>query len=118
MSVTTGGSFILGYGAGGSNAPGTFNLYNGTFTDLGSVNNIGQSATGTFNQTGGFSNFSGGVNIAQNTGSTGTFTLSGGTANVTGGLYVGGSSSGSGGTGFLSISGTGAPERHRPGRDF
>jgi T5SS/PEP-CTERM-associated repeat protein len=95
----------LGEDAGSS---GTYTLSGtGTLMDT-SDEYIGVSGNGTFNQTGGISDF---VNnnqlaIAGLAGSTGAYSLSGGSLSAPA-LYVGGSSAGPGGAGTLTVSGTG-----------
>ncbi len=69
---------------------------------------IGGSGTGVFNQSGGVNGLlSGSLSLGVNSGSSGTYTLSGGTAGAAN-IYVGGSSNGPGGTGVLTVSGSGS----------
>jgi hypothetical protein len=106
---------------GGTNVSGDLGLgedfgSTGTYTLSGTgsisasgVECVGFDGTGIFNQTGGTNTLSSGtsLNIGLFTGSTGTYTLSGGAASVGNNIYVGGSSSGIGGTGVLNVSGSG-----------
>jgi hypothetical protein len=70
---------------------------------------VGYEGAGLFNQTGGTNALTGGFNfvIGYKAGSTGVYNVSGGSTNCTGGILVGGSTSGSGGSGILSVGGTG-----------
>jgi len=107
--------------AGGRNSVGTFGLVVGyengslgtyTISGDGSLDSfgsevIGSSGTGILNQTGGQNNVSGNLSLGVNSGSSGTYTLSGGTLRGSD-IYVGGSSAGPGGTGVLTVSGSGS----------
>jgi hypothetical protein len=99
------GNLIVGNQTGGN---GIFTLSaTGSMTTEGE--DIGVNGRGAFIQSGGTNVLSGGgdLSIAQQTGSTGTYTLNGGTLTA-GTVYVGGYDAGSGGTGSLSVSGSGS----------
>ena len=88
---------------------------NGTYTLSGtaslSVTNgnewVGFNGTGMFIQSGGTNKVTGALALAANSGSTGAVTLSGGSTTVSGSAYVGGAPGGAGGSGTLTVSGTG-----------
>ena len=67
------------------------------------------AGTGIFTQTGGTNGINNGYDLDLGVflGSSGTYALSGGTTNVSGSVYVGGYNDGVGGTGVLTVSGTG-----------
>jgi hypothetical protein len=67
---------------------------------------VGYSGIGTFLQSGGV-NFTSELDLGYGSGSVGTYTQSSGTTTINGGLYVGGSSSGCGGTGLLTVCNSG-----------
>jgi autotransporter-associated beta strand protein len=70
---------------------------------------IGASGTGILNQSGGTNSpLVGELSLGVNSGSSGTYTLSGGTLLSAANIYIGGSSAGPGGTGVLTVSGTGS----------
>ncbi|HUB25312.1 MAG TPA: PEP-CTERM sorting domain-containing protein [Tepidisphaeraceae bacterium] len=70
------------------------------------IENVGFSGAALFNQSGGTNTVGTDLYIANNSGSTGTYTLSGGALQIGGNAYVGGSASGPGGQGVLTVSGT------------
>lgn len=87
-------------GAGGM---GTY-LLSGTGTlAVGGNEYVGYNGTGFFSQSGGTNTISGELDLGNNPSSTGNYTLNGGTLAASA-VYVGGSS---GGTGALTVSGTG-----------
>jgi hypothetical protein len=96
-----------------SSALGTYTLSGGSLSVSSQSEYIGYGATGNSTQSGGTFNQSGGANSAANiyiaatSNSTGTYNLSNGQASVSGDMVVGGTDSGSGGTGTLSVSGIG-----------
>ena len=104
----TGGSLTTGFFgmATDSGSSATFNLSDGTFASTGELQ-VGVSAAGTLNQTGGTLNSSSYLVVGRNSGSVGVFSLSGGTVNgaTTSGFTVIGSFAGSNGT--LNVSGDG-----------
>jgi hypothetical protein len=79
----------------GEHGQGTYNLQGGILNS-GFVR-VGNEGTGTFNQTGGDHINSGGIVIANDTGSVGTYNLQGGTLNATM-IYVNGRGTGGDGT--------------------
>lgn len=95
------GSLSTGHNAG---AVGSMSLTGGTFVSSG-AESIGRSGIGNFLQTGGSNASAGDIIIGANAGSSGTYGLSGGFASAPN-IYVGGNSSGAGGTGKLTISAT------------
>ena len=102
-SVGASGLYV-GYSSG---SHGTFTIgSNGTLTSFGGEV-IGSSGTGILNQTGGQNSvFSGSLSLGVNSGASGSYTLSGGTLSGSD-IYIGGSASGPGGTGVLTVSGSG-----------
>jgi hypothetical protein len=72
------------------------------------IENVGFSGSALFNQSGGTNAVGTDLYIANNSGSTGTYTLSGGALQIGRNAYVGGSASGPGGQGVLTVSGTAA----------
>jgi len=70
------------------------------------IENVGFSGAALFNQSGGTNTVGTDLYIATNSGSTGTYTLSGGTLQIGRNAYVGGSASGAGGQGVLTVSGS------------
>ena len=103
----TGGSLTTGFFGMATDAgsSATFNLSDGTFASTGELQ-VGVSAAGTLNQTGGTLNSSSYLVVGRNSGSVGVFSLSGGKVNgaTTGGFTVIGSFGGSNGT--LNVSGS------------
>ena len=123
------GSEYVGYGgtgnfnqSGGTNEIYPYSLYigygtnsNGVYTLSGSGSlitsgneSVGAFGTGSLNQSGGSNSMiEGGIlYIAQYGGSSGSYALSGGTLSAAN-IYVGGSDAGPGGTGVLTVSGSG-----------
>jgi hypothetical protein len=88
-----------------NDANGAFSLSAGTLT-VGGTEYVGNNGIGSFNQSGGSNASAGEVDIAAGGGSIGTYLLSGGTLTAPN-VYVGGSSSGSGGAGVLTVSSAG-----------
>jgi hypothetical protein len=94
---------------------GGFNGQTGTYTlssgalSAGSFEYIGDDGVAIFNQTGGTNTVTTGgeLDVGSFGGSVGTYLLSGGSTTVNGNAYVGGTSSGSGGTGILTVSNSG-----------
>ena len=94
-------ALTLGNNAG---ATGTYTLSGGTLvSSLSEL--IGDSGTGTFSQSSGAHASLGNISIGASAGSTGNYSLNGGTASAPN-IYVGGRSSGAGGTGAMSVNGT------------
>jgi hypothetical protein len=111
-TLASGSTLYVGYS---SNSAGTYSLAPAASL---SANDqiVGYLGNGVFNQSGGTNTVITGVNqfssggeldIGYSNGSTGTYALSGGTLTVNGNAYVGGSSSGAGGSGTMTISNTG-----------
>ncbi|MGN6366668.1 MAG: beta strand repeat-containing protein [Phycisphaerae bacterium] len=87
-------------------AVGSFSLSNGSISIPQGREYIGCYGNGTFTQSGGQNTLAGTafLSIAAFPGSTGSYLLSGGELSVNNNIYVGGSDSGPGGTGNLTIS--------------
>ena len=95
----------IGAGAGST---GTYVLSGAGVLSVGGDEYVGVAASsGTFNQSGGTNTVGTTLFVGFATGSTGSFTLSGGTLNVEGNAYIGGSATGVGGQGNLTVSGSG-----------
>jgi hypothetical protein len=115
----TGGTSQVGYEISIADAPdstGTYNL-SGTGSLVTSAEYVGFNGTANFNQTGGFntvtfqpgSPFTSAMYLGYEPGANAHYTISGGTAHIYGSVYVGGGDNGApGGTGVLTVSGTGA----------
>jgi hypothetical protein len=99
-------SLYLGYNAGST---GTYTLSGGGSL-AGGFEYVGLSGTGIFNQTGGSNTMAGNSQlfVGYQAGAIGTYALSGGTLSIASGAFIGGYSSGAGGTGTLTISGSAA----------
>jgi len=93
-----------GFNLGIGPSKGTYLLSNGTFTASGGA--IGYSSTGAFIQTGGTSSISSTLYVGYSSGSSGNYALSGGGLIVPN-VDVGGSNSGAGATGVMTVSNTG-----------
>jgi hypothetical protein len=105
-SVTGTFNIDLGFNAG---SLGTYSLSNSaTLSDSGSEN-IGFSGLGAFIQSGGSNTIAPGfnLNLGRIAGGTGTYTLTAGTLSVGGNSYIGGTLSGAGGEGILTVSNSG-----------
>ena len=104
-AISSFGGLYIGYGSG---SHGTYTISgNGSLVSFGGEA-IGSSGTGILNQSGGQNYvYSDSLSLGVNSGSSGTYTLSGGTLSASD-IYVGGSSSGPGGTGVLTVSGSGS----------
>ncbi len=91
------------------NSSGTITISgNGSLASNGSEI-IGYNGTGILNQSGGTNSpLSSDLSLGVNSGSSGTYMLSGGTLLSAPNIYIGGSSAGPGGTGVLTVSGTGS----------
>jgi hypothetical protein len=125
--IQSGGSSNIGGLFVGNSGTGTFSLIAGSMTTIATSlvgGNNGSDANppggGTFMQSGGISNFNGGLSVGDGTGTSGTFILTGGSATIGddmgifGGTFLqsGGSSSlgdnidvGGGAPGYLSLTG-------------
>ncbi len=91
---------------------GTYTLSGGALSVAFGSEVVGSAGTGAFNQSGGSntigsSGYGGQLKIGALSGSTGTYTITGGTLTVIGSTLLGGSSSGPGGTGTLTVSNSG-----------
>jgi hypothetical protein len=92
---------LIGYGSG----TGTYML-SGTGVLSAGEEEVGGSGAGTLNQSGGTNYSDQGLSIAASSGSTGSYLLSGGTLIVYNGAYIGGSPTGPGGAGVMTVSGS------------
>lgn len=96
------GALTVGSKAG---ATGSYTLNSGTLVSL-SSELIGDSGTGNFSQSGGVHTTIGNVSIGADVGATGNYSLSGNATANAANIYVGGRSSGAGGTGTMSLFGS------------
>jgi fibronectin-binding autotransporter adhesin len=104
-TINSGYTLYVGYN---SVSNGTYNLSGTGTLSVTGFETVGVAGTGTFNQTGGTNTLNGtsNLNLGYNSGSSGTYTLGvGGYLSVGGNVYVGGSSTGAGGKGVLTVSG-------------
>jgi hypothetical protein len=97
--------FGVGFNSDGT---GTFTLSGGTLSDQ-IAEFIGAFGTGTFVQTNGTNTINNGyaLYLGYSGGASGTYNLSGGTLNAIANIFVGGNDGGPGGSGTLTVSGTG-----------
>ena len=93
----------------GTGSTGTYILSGTGSLSVDGIVLIGNGGDGFFNQSGGTSTVTSGfgVFIGAYSGSTGAYLLTGGTSTLDGNVYVGGSNTGPGGTGTLTVSNTG-----------
>ena len=103
-SAQTLGTLTLDLTGGSGSASEIFSMSANNLTA--GIENVGLAGAAVFNQSGGTNTVGTDLYIANNSGSTGTYTLSGGTLQVGRNAYVGGSASGPGGQGVLTVSGT------------
>jgi hypothetical protein len=107
VNTNNNGGLFLGEQNGST---GTYTL-SGTGSLSAEVLAIGFVGTGNFSQSGGATSAGEELDLGTGPGSSGTYTLSGGSLAVTGGVYVGGSgvqlNFATGGTGVLTVSGSG-----------
>jgi autotransporter-associated beta strand protein len=106
--IQTGGTNMSGdfYVAESTGSSGIYSLSgSGSLTAL--IETIAGAGSGTFIQTGGVNDATGALYIGSENGANGIYLLSGGVANITNGADVGGLNGTAGGTGVLTISGTG-----------
>jgi hypothetical protein len=103
-SAQTLGTLTLDLTGGSGSASEIFSMSANNLTA--GIENVGFSGAALFNQSGGSNTVGTDLYIATNSGSTGTYTLSGGTLQIGRNAYVGGSASGPGGQGVLTVSGS------------
>ncbi|HUB27433.1 MAG TPA: NF038122 family metalloprotease [Tepidisphaeraceae bacterium] len=97
--------FGVGFNADGT---GAYTLSNGALSDQ-SAEFIGGFGAGTFIQSGGTNTINNGyaLYLGYSSGAAGTYNLSGGTLDAIANIFVGGNDGGAGGSGTLTVSGTG-----------
>jgi hypothetical protein len=103
--TTNVGEFYVGTGAG---SIGKYTLSNGSLSTTSGNQYIAYSGTGQIDQSGGTASSASDLDIGLISSASGTYNLTGGSNTISGSVYVAGYSGGSGGSGVLNVSGTGA----------